>query len=48
MLDELQQSGKFEDDIVVQVEEFSTFYKAEEYHQDFNQKNSEYYERYKK
>jgi peptide methionine sulfoxide reductase MsrA len=47
-LKDLEDSDKFDDKIVVVVEYFSAFYKAEEYHQDFNQKNSDYYERYKK
>ena len=44
----LQDSGKFEEDIAVIIEDFTTFYPAEEYHQDYYKTNSAHYERYAK
>ncbi len=44
----IEQSGKFDEPIVVAVEQFAWFYPAEEYHQDFYKKNKEYYQKYKK
>lgn len=45
---ELEASEKFEDPIVTAVEPFTTFFLAEEYHQDFYLKSAEHYERYAK
>lgn len=42
----LQDSGRFDEDIAVVIEEFDTFYPAEEYHQDYYKKNNAHYERY--
>lgn len=40
---ELQDSGRFEQDIVTEILPFTTFYLAEEYHQDFYKKSSQRY-----
>lgn len=39
---ELDKSGKFQNSIVTEVTPFKNFYKAENYHQDFYNKNREY------
>ncbi len=44
----LEQSGLFEMPVATVVLPFNTFFKAEEYHQDYYKKASGYYERYKK
>lgn len=44
----LNTSGMYEKPIVTQVLPFTSFYPAEDYHQDFYQKSSEYYKKYKK
>jgi peptide methionine sulfoxide reductase msrA/msrB len=44
----LEQSKLFEKPIVTEVLPFTSFYKAEEYHQDYYKKASDHYERYKK
>src|SRR5690606_8349580 len=43
----LAKSGLFEGQIATQILPFTTFFRAEEYHQDFYKKSSEHYERYK-
>ncbi len=43
---ELEQSGKFSDPIVTQIEEAKPFYPAEDYHQDYYKKESAHYKRY--
>ena len=45
---ELQNSGKYKDPIVVTIEEAPTFYRAEEEHQDFYKKNKDRYQQEKK
>ena len=45
---DLAASGKFEEPIATQVVPYTTFFLAEEYHQDFYKKSSDHYERYKK
>lgn len=45
---ELQESGKFDKDIVVQILPAMTFYKAESYHQDYYKTNAGHYNAYKK
>ena len=45
---ELQDSGKYKDPIVVTIEEAPTFYRAEEEHQDFYKKNKDRYQQEKK
>ena len=40
---ELEQSGRFKQPIVTEILKASTFYPAEEEHQDFYKKNEEYY-----
>ncbi len=45
---ELEQSGRFNKPIVTEIREASTFYDAEEYHQDFYKKNPVRYNSYKK
>lgn len=44
----LEQSGIFNKPIATEVLPFMSFFKAEEYHQDYYKKASDYYERYKK
>ncbi|GEK91312.1 peptide-methionine (S)-S-oxide reductase MsrA [Alkalibacterium kapii] len=43
---ELENSGKFSEPIVTQIEEAKPFYPAEEYHQDYYKKNAAHYKRY--
>jgi peptide methionine sulfoxide reductase msrA/msrB len=45
---QLQSSGLFDRAIVTQIKPFSSFYLAEDEHQDFYKKQSDYYQRYKK
>ncbi len=45
--DRLAQSGKFSKPIVTAIEPFKSFYKAEEYHQDYYKKNPIRYKMYK-
>lgn len=44
----LEQSGLFDKPIVTEILPFTTFFEAEEYHQDYYIKASDHYERYKK
>jgi peptide methionine sulfoxide reductase msrA/msrB len=44
----LQKSGVFDKPIATEILAFTTFFKAEEYHQDYYKKASDHYERYKK
>lgn len=44
----LSESGLFPEAIATMILPYTTFYKAEEYHQDYYKKSSEHYERYKK
>jgi len=44
----LEKSGKFDKPIVVEIEDFETFYPAEIYHQDYYRKNPEHYEAYRR
>jgi peptide methionine sulfoxide reductase msrA/msrB len=44
---QLQESGRFEKAIVTQILPYTVFYAAEDYHQDYYQKNSVRYEIYK-
>ncbi|MGJ9383347.1 peptide-methionine (S)-S-oxide reductase MsrA [Salipaludibacillus sp. CF4.18] len=44
---QLAESGRFDEDIVTPVKSATTFYKAEEYHQDFYLENSVRYEFYR-
>lgn len=41
IIKELNQSGAFDDPVVTEVTEFDTFYKAEEYHQNYYRNNPE-------
>lgn len=43
----LEESNKFDKSIVTETVEFSTFYPAEEEHQNFAQKKADYYKKYK-
>jgi methionine-S-sulfoxide reductase len=43
---EINQSKKFDASVVTVIEPFTTFYKAEEYHQDFYLKSPERYNQY--
>ncbi len=43
----LEKSGKFDKPIVTSIEPFNSFYKAEEYHQDYYKKNPIRYKMYK-
>jgi peptide methionine sulfoxide reductase msrA/msrB len=45
---ELCNSGKFTKPIVTEIIEAKTFYPAEEYHQDYHNKNPDHYKRYRK
>ncbi len=44
----LEKSGVFDTQIATDILPFATFFKAEEYHQDYYKKSSYHYERYKK
>lgn len=44
----LEKSGVFDKPIATEILPFTTFFKAEEYHQDYYKKASDHYERYKK
>ncbi|GEK59833.1 methionine sulfoxide reductase [Marinococcus halophilus] len=44
---ELEESGRFDEDIVTSIEQYDTFYKAEAYHQDYYKKNPGRYEYYR-
>ncbi|TFB24020.1 peptide-methionine (S)-S-oxide reductase MsrA [Filobacillus milosensis] len=44
----LEESGKFDQPIVVEIREAETFYPAEEQHQDYYKKNAFHYKMYKK
>lgn len=44
---ELEQSGRFDKPIVTEIKEAQVFYKAEEYHQDYYQKNTLQYKWYR-
>lgn len=41
-------SGRFDKPIVVEITDFSAFYAAEDYHQDYYRKNPAHYKRYRK
>lgn len=43
---ELEKSKKFEKPIITQIIEYGIFYEAEEYHQDYSDKNTDHYEMY--
>lgn len=45
---ELEESGKFKEPIVTTIRPASEFYQAEDYHQDYYQKNPTHYKLYKK
>ncbi len=44
----LEESGKFDKPIVTEIEAFTAFYPAEDYHQDYYKKNSMHYKMYRK
>ena len=44
----LEESGKFDKPIVTEIEAFTAFYPAEDYHQDYYKKNSIHYKMYRK
>lgn len=46
--DQLEKSGRFEDPIVTRIEPYKNFYRAEEYHQRYFEKNPVHYNAYKK
>lgn len=39
MMDQLEEAGKFDDPIVTKLSRLNAFYKAEDYHQDYEEKN---------
>lgn len=45
---ELEASGRYDGPIVTAIEPAQTFYPAEDYHQDYYQKNPDHYERYRR
>ena len=45
---DLEDSHKFDLPLVTVIQPYSTFFPAEDYHQDFYKKSAEHYERYKK
>lgn len=45
--DQLEQSGKFKDPIVTKITPATPFYQAEEYHQDYYEKNASQYKIYR-
>jgi methionine-S-sulfoxide reductase len=45
---QLEESGPFDEPIVVPIEPAQTFYVAEDYHQDYYKKNEGHYQRYKR
>jgi peptide methionine sulfoxide reductase msrA/msrB len=45
---ELDRSGKFDKPVVTRIRPFTTFYPAEDYHQDYYKKNPVHYNSYKK
>lgn len=47
LIQELEDSQKFDQPIVTEILPYTTFFPAEEYHQDFYKKSSDYYEEYK-
>ena len=44
----LEESGKFDKPIVTEIEAFTAFYAAEDYHQDYYKKNEMHYKMYRK
>ena len=44
----LEESGKFDKPIVTEIEAFTAFYPAEDYHQDYYKKNEMHYKMYRK
>lgn len=44
----LSQSGKFDEPIVTEIENYTTFFRAEDYHQNYSKKNTAYYRAYEK
>ena len=44
----LSESGKFEEPIVTEIKNFTTFFRAEDYHQNYSRKSSTRYELYKR
>lgn len=45
---EIAESGKFDEPIVTEIENYSTFFKAEDYHQNYSRRNTYRYEAYEK
>ena len=46
--EELEESGKFNKPIVTEIKPYTSFYKAEDYHQEYHKKNPIRYKTYKK
>lgn len=44
----LSESGKFEEPIVTEIENYTTFFKAEDYHQNYSRRNTALYKAYER
>jgi peptide methionine sulfoxide reductase msrA/msrB len=44
----LSESGKFDEPIVTEIENYTTFFRAEDYHQNYSRKNTAEYKRYER
>lgn len=44
----LSQSGKFDESIVTEIENYTTFFRAEDYHQNYSKKNTAQYKAYER
>jgi len=44
----LSQSGKFDEPIVTEIENYTTFFRAEDYHQNYSRRNTAHYKAYER